>query len=189
MGADAAAEFADEFFDEAYLESMDLEQFWPEDLPIEPWDTEESDKIFEEDEYVDKFLDVGNGGGGASVATGIVIGRRGGEEEGNGTAEVGGRELERRGTDLIEISSREEDLEERLWFLVPIFMAVASTAARVGAAAARVGGAVLKVSRYTVKMGKGRSSKKSYKDQSEGARKIAQNKNWRKCLGRGNPER
>lgn len=36
MGPDVAAEYADEFFDEAYIKSMDLEQFCPHNLPIEP---------------------------------------------------------------------------------------------------------------------------------------------------------
>jgi hypothetical protein len=54
MGSGVASEFADEFFDEDYLKSMELIQFWPEGRPIEPWDMEDSDKTFETDEYVEQ---------------------------------------------------------------------------------------------------------------------------------------
>lgn len=55
------------------------------------------------------------------------------------------------------------ELDRRLPFLIPLFGALVSTAARIGAVALRAGGAVRELTRYTVKVGKGKRSKKSYK--------------------------
>ncbi|KAM7188499.1 hypothetical protein V8F20_010517 [Naviculisporaceae sp. PSN 640] len=220
MGPTVAAEFAEEFFDEAYLESMDLEQFWPEDVPIEPWDTEDSDKLFEEDEYIDKWIAVGNDGGESATVSGITLRRRtvwrpdGSLVEGVGVSddlndtlaapvapgeiltygpdgliqgEIAQKLKARQPTDIMERSGNGDLLEPRLAFLIPIFAAVAGTVARVAAGAARAGGNLLKLTRYTVKIGTGKSSKKSFKEQSDGAKKISQSKNWKNCLTRGNP--
>ncbi|KAM7192053.1 hypothetical protein V8F20_009029 [Naviculisporaceae sp. PSN 640] len=181
MGASVAAEYADEFFDEAYIESMDLEQFWPDDLPVEPWNTDEDDKIFEDDEYLDEWVEVGNSKAKSSASV-------------SGSAhdvEIKAARQPEAGLQLAPPSSGAEgngEIEARfLPFLIPIFAAVAGTAIRVGVAAGRAGGAVLKLTRYTVKIGKGKGSKKSYKEQSDGARRIAKDKNWRNCLTRRSP--
>ncbi|KAM7210892.1 hypothetical protein V8F06_013734 [Rhypophila decipiens] len=197
MGAGVASEFADEFFDEAYLESMDLEQFWPEDLPIEPWDSEDSDHIFEEDEYIDQWINVGNSQGSATVS-GIVRRTRDDANTDVGNGDVVNltevqTEIRTRQPGAIQLVSCSDatvkgQLDTRfLPFLIPIFAAVAGTAARVGAAAGKAAGSVLKLTRYTVKIGTGKSSKKSFKEQSDGARRISQNKNWRTCLTKGTP--
>lgn len=61
MGAEAAEEYGNEFFDEDYLESLALLDFWPEDEPIDSWINEDSDSLFESDWYLDMWVNHANG--------------------------------------------------------------------------------------------------------------------------------
>ncbi|KAK4210113.1 hypothetical protein QBC37DRAFT_449004 [Rhypophila decipiens] len=177
MGAGVAAEFADELFDEAYLESMDLEQFWPDDVAIEPFDSEESDKIFEDDKYIDEWIKVGENNTHYKVVAPDIVSIAGKRDE----TRTGGDDLVDMAEVPVGIAARQGG------GLIRIIGAILGTASRAGAAAGRAGGEILKLSKYAIKIGKGRSSKKSFKEQSEAAKKIAANKNWKKCLSKGSP--
>jgi hypothetical protein len=60
MGYTAGHVFFDDFFDEDYLESMDLLQLWPDDTKEPPenveGDNNEDDKIFDNKDYIEEFL-------------------------------------------------------------------------------------------------------------------------------------
>ncbi|KAG7118433.1 hypothetical protein HYQ44_005576 [Verticillium longisporum] len=173
MGAVAAAEFADEFFDEEYLEDMDLLQFWPEHLPIDPWGQEADDSVYESDDYINKWVTVGEGVESRSISLRAIA-----------------KDRATRYSPVTDIAVRSEEhmhqLEERcpFCFLIPIFAAVARTAAAVGSAAARAG---ITLARGAIRVAKGRGSKRTKKEQTDGARKVSENRNWLNCLRKADP--
>jgi hypothetical protein len=179
---------------------MDLLQFWPEGQKVEPWDTESSDKLFEDNKYIDEWVKMGNSAKKRSLANGTDddFDHFDSDSSDFGQSVVADdAQTEDQGSEpTVALISRDEgglierpQLEKRLAFLIPIFAAIFRTAVQVGARAGQAAGAVLRVSRYTIRVGKGRSSKKSYKEQSEGAKKISQNKNWKRCLRREKPQK
>ncbi|KAG9235775.1 hypothetical protein BJ875DRAFT_494710 [Amylocarpus encephaloides] len=192
MGPGVAATYADEFWDEDWLESMELLELEPEGYTIEPWDSEDSDKIFEEDDYLNKWIDYGNKQAEArsirsygAMSSPLELTPR--DPTPTPTlAPVLPRLPPREGpasTGLVLY----EDHEKRFFWLIPIFAAIASTVARVAVGAARAAGAALRLSKYTMKIAKGAKSKKSRLEQKEGAKKVAKDKNWKQCLHRMGP--
>ncbi|KAK6834106.1 hypothetical protein PG987_008800 [Apiospora arundinis] len=76
------------------------------------------------------------------------------------------------------------DLEERFFWLIPIFSAIFSTLTRVAVAAARAAPALLRVAKDTVKVAAKRGSKNGFKKQADGFGKIAKEGKeiWKNCL-------
>ncbi|KAM0329419.1 hypothetical protein ACHAQA_004726 [Verticillium albo-atrum] len=173
MGAIAAEEFADEFFDEEYLEDMDLLQFWPDFLAIDPWGEEADDSIYESDDYINKWVTIGEGVESRSVSLRAIP-----------------RERATRYSPVTDIAIRSEEhmnnLQERcpFCFLIPIFAAVARTAAAAAQAAVRAG---ITLSRGAIRIAKGRGSRRTKKEQTDGARKVSENRNWLNCLRKVDP--
>ena len=80
------------------------------------------------------------------------------------------------------------DLEERFFWLIPIFAAIATTLARVAAVAARVVPTLLRVAKDTVKVAAKRGAN-GFPKQAKGFAKIAKkdSKTWRNCLQKMGP--
>ncbi|KAI9172692.1 Tyrosinase [Paramyrothecium foliicola] len=207
MGGEFASQFAGEYFDEAFLEHYagDMLQHWPEDMELSPWDKEEDvdDGIFADEAFVEQYISHGNEhtkrwindlarrDPNATLAYSedhpdiVSLNARAPWLQSSDTILTARNTLpyDYKPGDLIV----RNDLEERFFWLIPIFTAVASTLARVGVAAARVGTALLRVAKDTVKVAVGKGSKNSYKTQADGFGKIAKegNKFWRSVTDPG----
>lgn len=83
----------------------------------------------------------------------------------------------------------ERDLEERFFWLIPIFSAIFATLGRVAAGLARGASAFLKVAKDTVKVAPKRGSKNGFKKQADGFGKIAKEGKdiWKNCLRKMGP--
>ena len=152
---------------------MELLPLWPAALPIDHWDSDKSDELYESDEFVDKWVSYGNS-----------LSKR--KRDVDFTSRLSARKQ----GELIEVPNQPATDIDKRFFWIAIAIAATATAARVAAAAAKAAKAAkeaVKVARDTVKIGKGASSKKSRKEQSDGARTISENKNWKNCLQRLGP--
>lgn len=190
MGSIVVSEFADNFFDEDYLESLEILSYWPEGFLIDDWISEESDKIFENDAYVETWVAVGNQIDGETVKLGDDYGL--GKRNVSSTKSIkpeAERPLEPRTFNstlqLAPIGSsttlvvREDNLAKRVFWLIPIFGAVIRVVFAVRNAAA-------KLSKDSIKIAPKRG-KKSRQEQHDGAGKIVQSKNWKNCLAGQKP--
>ncbi|KXJ91839.1 hypothetical protein Micbo1qcDRAFT_203888 [Microdochium bolleyi] len=179
MGAKAAEEFGSEFFDEDYLDSLALLDLWPADEQIDPWLDEKSDDLFESDWYLDLWVNYAN----AQPQK---------RSPGNESEEFQPRDptVPEAAEENTELAVRDHDLHKRFFWLalIPIATAAVSAGARVGArvAAAAAKGAV-NVSKYTMKIAKGGSSKRSKKEKDDAASKVSKHDKWRQCLRKSGP--
>ncbi|KAF4983553.1 hypothetical protein FZEAL_1088 [Fusarium zealandicum] len=193
MGAEAATQFGDDFFDEDYLESMDLVGLWPENLPIEAWESEESDNIFESDEYIDEWVKAGNDSPEGIDKRSLLRHARDAPAQpndpvavdgSNGLADSGQAQQDSTAATALILSEHDNHLEKRI-FWIPIFLAIGKTIAALGVGIAR--GAAKGLSKTSVRVAKGRGSKKTRKEQHQGADKISQARRFRSCLMKRSP--
>ncbi|KAM0331455.1 hypothetical protein ACHAQA_003131 [Verticillium albo-atrum] len=173
MGAAAVEEYG-EMFDEDWTESMEMLEFWPEDLEVDPWIDESSDKIYEEDAYVDQWVDIGNNQRrdlSPSLDLPVISSVREVDHD-----KVPAK-FKRADSSTNALIVRDNEFDKRcpFCFLLAIFAAVLRTIAQVA-----------KVARTSIKIAKG-MNKRSRRDKREGANKIRQDKNWRNCLTGQNP--
>ncbi|RYP05836.1 hypothetical protein DL765_009710 [Monosporascus sp. GIB2] len=187
MGAQVATEYSDEFFDEQFLEDMELMEFWPEGMQIDAWNDDKSDDIFEDDDYVNKWIAVGEAISKRAVDTNasqaeleLMAPHRAPHEDTstktarNYTSDVA---LPAAVTDLTVRS----ELQARcpICFLIPIFAAAIRTATAVAR--------LVRLTRTAIRIGKGRGSKMTKSEQREGADRIAKDQRWRRCLAKMDP--
>ncbi|KAF6827761.1 hypothetical protein CMUS01_08863 [Colletotrichum musicola] len=184
MGAAVVDEYA-ELFDEDWTESMEMLEFWPEGLEIDEWIDDKSDEIFEKEDYIDKWVKVGNGEKrDASLASS--------PETPTVTLAPVYRNVDhakvpnkfvREAATTTALIVRDHELDKRcpFCFLIPIFAAVARTVAQVVARVAQV-------SRGAVKIGKG-MNRRDRRDKRGASEKISKDKNWRNCLSGRDPVR
>ncbi|KAF4467176.1 hypothetical protein FALBO_5959 [Fusarium albosuccineum] len=197
MGAEAAAHYGDDFFDEDYLESMDLVGFWPEGLSIEPWESETSDDVYESDEYIDKWVKAGQDSPEGFEKRSISRHTRSVSIRANNPAVVHkvdtpspareARSDPSATTALVVHPEHGGSIEKRA-FWIPIFIAIAKTAAAIGAGIARGAAKGLKgLTKNSIRVAKGRGSKKSRQEQHQGAEKISKAWRFRTCLRKQSP--
>lgn len=172
----------DDLFDEEWTDSMEMVEFWPGGMDIADWDDDKDDEIFEKEDYIDKWVNIGNEKRSLTDAAAAAP-----RQVGSGTVDHDKvpAKFVRRAPAPVEtttaLSVRDEHLVKRcpICFLIPIFAAAARTAAAVVRVAA-------KVTRGAVKIAKGRG-KNSKRSQREGADKVSKDKNWRNCLAGKDP--
>lgn len=195
MGSSTVEEL-DDLFDEEWTDSMEMVDFWPSEMDIDQWKDDKDDEIFEKDDYIDKWVNIGKRK--RSLAGAPIDERDQPAEEDPAAAAAAAVAVMQPGTvahhkvpakfirkapvalpttTTTALSVRDEHLMKRcpICFLIPIFAAVART---VGAVVARVGAQVAK---GAVKIAKGRG-KNTKRSQREGAEKVSKDKNWRNCL-------
>ncbi|KAI1417118.1 hypothetical protein F5Y13DRAFT_204457 [Hypoxylon sp. FL1857] len=191
MGASVASDYADEFFDEEYLEDMNLLEFWPKNTDVDGFTDDTSDAIFEDDDYVNKWIAIGEKIGARDVygnITELELSEPESEPESIPVtvAPLPVRDVtEPETTTALTVREEFHQLHARcpICFLIPIFAAVLRTAA----AAARVAATAIRLSKNTIKFAKGRGSKVTRVEQRKGAEKISKDKNWRNCLVKLDP--
>ncbi|KAM5355159.1 hypothetical protein ACJ41O_001805 [Fusarium nematophilum] len=193
MGLQVAEEHGDDFFDEDYLESMDLLQFWPEELSIEPWsaDSDVDDAIFDSDEYAERRVKAGEEDPDRPSKRWLP--RQARSESERDAEEVKAAIAARRSRQGVPIASstdvilHDRDLEKR-FFWIAIFAVIAKTAAAVGGAIARTAaGAARGLSKTSIRVAKGRGSKRTRREQHDGARRMADSRRYRRCLLKQDP--
>ncbi|KAH6666250.1 hypothetical protein B0J14DRAFT_568341 [Halenospora varia] len=195
MGATAAAMYADEFFSEDYLESLDVLELWPPELPIEDWEVADSDAIFDTEPFIDAWVLYAN-----SIS---VVGKRGNETEVVNRKEIISGEISPLMTDRSSVedvvtpvlsgsTALVEYVEPRyaapIAGIVAIFTVLIVAIVKVATRAGKAGGNILKASNYKIKLAsRDKVGRKSKTEQQNGAKEIAKNKNWRNCLLKTNP--
>ncbi|KAF9882497.1 hypothetical protein CkaCkLH20_00533 [Colletotrichum karsti] len=186
MGAAEVEQFAD-LFDEDWTESMEMLEFWPGGLEIDEWIDQKSDEIFEQDEYLDKWVNIGNGEKrdmmpaaaqfkpSSSLAAPAITPAPYIDHE-----KVPNKFVRDAATTTALIV-RDSELDKRcpFCFLIPIFAAVVRTVAQVAVR-------VAKVAKNAVKISKG-MNKRDRRDKRKASEEISKNKNWRNCLTGANP--
>lgn len=190
LGVEAIQEYSNGFFDESFLESMELLDLWPGDLkdanPDYLTDAINSDK------YLDQWIKYAKTQfGKRSLSSNDIMEGPSQNEDDTDLALIGHR------TNFIRalgeaLPSLDIHLVRRcpICFLIPIFAAAVGTAARVGArAGSRIGGRLGKLlspKNFKVTKGKG---KNTHKQQKDGAKKISENPNWRRCIAGQAPQK
>ncbi|RYP59116.1 hypothetical protein DL770_010279 [Monosporascus sp. CRB-9-2] len=188
MGAQVATEYSDEFFDEQFLEDMELMEFWPEGMQIDAWNDNKSDDIFENDDYVNKWIVVGEAVSKRAVDTNasqaelelIASHPAPHEDTSTKTARIFTSDVVAFPTAATDLTVRGE-LQARcpICFLIPIFTAAIRTATAVAR--------LVRLTRTAIRIAKGRGSKKTKSEQREGADRIAKDQRWRRCLAKMDP--
>ncbi|EFE32690.1 uncharacterized protein ARB_00515 [Trichophyton benhamiae CBS 112371] len=190
ISGEAIEKYSTGFFDENFMDSMELLDLWPEELKdVEPKYLDQS--VFT-DEYLDKYVDFAQE---HYTKRSTDDAAPGDQVQGENEQETGliispsSRDLSIRSIGAVDIDRRCP------WCIfVVIARAIAAAVARVaGRAAARAASAGARVSKIldniakNLKLTKGKGSK-SYREQKDAAREISKNRNWMRCLRGNNPK-
>lgn len=176
MGTKTVEE-VDDLFDEEWANGMEMLPLWPEDLDIDQWKNDDSDKVYEEDSYINQFIDIGK----KRKRDPLVV-----RDISPANVPTNFKRVRDLGppSAVTDLSVRDNNLHKRFCLpciLIPIFAALARTAAAVARVATQI-------VRGAVKVIKGRNNRSKF-DQKNGADKVAKNKNWRNCLAGKSPSK
>ncbi|EGY21466.1 uncharacterized protein VDAG_02990 [Verticillium dahliae VdLs.17] len=170
MGVAAVEEYS-ETFDEDWTDSMELLEFWPEGLEVDEWVDDSSDELFENDDYIDKYVNIGEGNQRREIA--LVPAVRDRDNIPSKFSRNAIRTSPR--TDLV----LRGDLTKRcpICPLIVIFLSALSTVAR-----------VVKIARTAIQIAKGFNNV-ARRTKRASTRKISESKNWRNCLAGRDPQK
>ncbi|EFR03591.1 hypothetical protein MGYG_06585 [Nannizzia gypsea CBS 118893] len=186
IGGEAIEKYTTGFFDESFMESMQLLDLWPEELKNA--DPEYLSKHIFTDEYLDLYVDFAEEHytkRSIDYAAPESQVQRDDEQEMGLIISPSTRDLSIRSIGAIDIDRR----CGFLCFLIPIARLIAQLVLRVAsrAAARAAKSAATRVSKIlkdiskNLKLTKGKGDK-SFREQKDAARDISKNRNWMKCL-------
>jgi hypothetical protein len=182
MGVEAADTYADDYFDEGYLnETMALTELVPEYIEVPIITKEEEDAHWESDEYVEQWVKYSKGMDKRDTTKPYTGPGRGWDlREGPLPSDL---EYRIRNPGSEEVRQLHDHHKRFFWiFILPAIVGVVS---RVAAVAVRVG---IQGMRYTFKFAKAGKAKVSRAKMTQEAKKIAADKNWVNCLKGNGPK-
>ncbi|KAM5471342.1 hypothetical protein MauCBS54593_003682 [Microsporum audouinii] len=188
IGGEAIQKYSTGFFDENFMESMQLLDLWPEELKdVDPKFLDQN--VFTE-EYLDKYVDFAEENyakRSINDAASEDQVHRDDQQETGLIISPSTRDLSIRSTGAVDVGRR----CGVFCILIPIAAAIARTIARVAAraaarAAAKAVSKILKDIAKNIKLTQGKG-KNTYREQKDGAREISKNRNWMGCLRGNNP--
>jgi hypothetical protein len=172
MSVDEANMYANEFFDEGYLnETMALVDLVPDFIEVPVISSEDEDAHWESDEYMQQWIDFANNR------------KRGTVYIYNGPARGIDTRVE---PNIYARDGSHMEMHDKRFFWIAIIAAIVRVGAQVAVTAARIG---LQASRYAFRFAKSAAPKVSRSKMTQEAKKIANNKNWNRCLKGDGPVR
>ncbi|KAF3897739.1 hypothetical protein GTR04_1662 [Trichophyton interdigitale] len=189
ISGEAIEKYSTGFFDENFMDSMELLGLWPEELKI--FDPKYLDQSVFTDEYLDKYVDFAQ-----EHYTKRSIDNAAPEDQQDEDKQEMGLIISPSSQELSIRSIGAVDINRRCPFCIFVVIAraigaaVARAAARAASRAASAGARVSKILdniAKNLKLTKGKGNK-TYREQKDAAREISKNRNWPRCLRGNNPK-